>query len=58
MQIIETALIRGLNDLLLASDAGACFILILLDLSPTFDTSDHSVLLNNLENWLGVVILP
>lgn len=43
-----------LNDLLLARDAGASCILILCDLSAAFDTLDHSILFNCLENCVGI----
>uniref|UniRef100_A0A8C2DZ60 Reverse transcriptase domain-containing protein n=1 Tax=Cyprinus carpio TaxID=7962 RepID=A0A8C2DZ60_CYPCA len=50
----ETALVKVVNDLLLASDSGALSILILLDLSSAFDTFDHMLLLNRLETIFGV----
>lgn len=49
----ETALIRALNDLLLAAAAGMYSILIVLDLSSAFGTVDHSVLLERLKNLVG-----
>ncbi len=50
----ETALIRGTNDLLLSSDCGFISLLLLLDLSTAFDTIDHHMLLNRLENSVGI----
>ena len=46
----ETALVRVHNDsILLAVDNSCCAVLLLLDLSPAFDTVDHNLLLNRLE---------
>ena len=54
----ETALVRVVNDLLMANDSGSVNILILLDLSAAFDTISHSVLLNRLEKSLGIIGTP
>ncbi len=50
----EYALLKVLNDLLLAVDSGKCGVLVLLDLSSAFDTIDHSILLRWLEVYVGI----
>ena len=40
----ESALLRVFNDIFLATDAGQCVILVLLDLTAAFDTVDHDIL--------------
>jgi hypothetical protein len=50
----ETALLRVMNDLLLAVDKGDGAALVLLDLSAAFDTIDHTVLLSCLECRFGL----
>ncbi len=50
----ETALIRVKNDLPLSSDHGCISLLVLLDLSAVFNTIDHNIILNRLENSVGI----
>ena len=50
----ETALTKVLNDIRMNSDSSKNTILVLLDLSAAFDTIDHSILLDRLENWVGL----
>lgn len=42
--------------LISASDAGLCSVLALLDLSATFDTVDQQILMNKLEQLVGILV--
>jgi len=53
----ETALIRVTNDFLLSSDRGCISLSVLLDLSAAFDTIDHNILLNRIENYVGIRVI-
>ncbi len=50
----ETALLKVTDDIRVNSDAGRCTVPVLLDLSAAFDTIDHNILIDPLENWEGV----
>ena len=54
----ETALIRVQNDILTAIDNRRTVILLLLDLSATFNTVDHNILLSRLQERFGVTGKP
>ena len=51
----ETALLKVQNDILISMDNKAVTLLVLLDLSAAFDTTEHSILLNILQQDVGVV---
>ena len=42
------------NDIRLNTDAGKVSVLALLDLSAVLDTVDHAILLQRLEDWVGI----
>ncbi len=50
----ETALVKVVNDLRINCDNGRVSILVLLDLSAAFDIVDHNILIERLENWVGL----
>ncbi len=53
-QSTETALIKIINNIRLNSYSGKISVLVLLDLGAAFDTVDHNILLERLENWFGL----
>ncbi len=50
----ETAILKVHSDILLNLENKQCVLLVLLDLSAAFDTIDHNILLNRLENRFGI----
>ena len=50
----ETALLKVQNDILMSMDNKKVTLLVLLNLSAAFDTTEHSVLLNILQQDVGV----
>ena len=50
----ETTLLKIHNDILSSMDDGRVTALTLFDLSATYDTKDHTVLLRRLGDWFGV----
>ena len=51
----ETALLRVQSDILMSMDRQEVTLLILLDLSAAFDTIDHTILLDILDNDFGII---
>ncbi len=39
---------------MMASDAGECSVLVLLDLSSAFDTVDHGIMIDRLRQWVRI----
>ncbi len=48
------ALVRVINDLKTSANDNEAAVLVTLDLSATFDTVDQNILIEWLENWLGI----
>ena len=51
----ETAVLRVLNDILCSANGGDLVLLVLRDLSTAFNTIDHSILLQRLQNEFNVI---
>ena len=56
--ITETELLKVKADILKVMDNQEVTCLVLLDLSATFDTVDHKILLEGLENYFGINSIP
>ena len=50
----ETAFLKLMNDIMLAMDSKCVTPLVLLDLSAAFDTINHEILINQLQNKVGL----
>ena len=50
----ETALVKITNDLRVSADKKQVSVLLLLDQTAAFDTIDHSILIQRLEQWIGL----
>ena len=50
----ETALVKVMDDLLLAVDKGDEAILVMLDYSAAFETINHACLINTLQDTYGI----
>lgn len=50
----ETALVKVVNDMSVKRDAGKLSVLVLLDSSAAFDSVDHKILIDRLQNWIGL----
>ena len=50
----DTAILKIHNDILRVMDNGECTLLVMLDLSASFDMVDHPILVKRLNNTFGV----
>ena len=51
---METALLKVSSDIMMFADSGKCTVLVLLDLSSSFDTVSHQILLRRLRDEVGL----
>lgn len=54
LTIAETALVRVVNEIRINADWNPLFIVVLLDLSATFDMTDRSFQLERLQKLIGL----
>ena len=54
----KTAILLALDNIYNSIDLGSLTLLVSLDLSPAFDTIDHSILLSILHTSFGISALP
>uniref|UniRef100_A0A672H2B5 Reverse transcriptase domain-containing protein n=1 Tax=Salarias fasciatus TaxID=181472 RepID=A0A672H2B5_SALFA len=50
----ETALLKVSSEILISADLGRYTVLVLVDLSSAFDTVDHQILINKLQDLIGL----
>ncbi|KAL9981312.1 hypothetical protein ACROYT_G009999 [Oculina patagonica] len=50
----ETALLKVMNDIMLGMNSKCVTLLVLLDLSAAFDSVNHGILINRLQNKVGL----
>ena len=50
----ETAVLKVITDVLRAADGGQVCLLCMLDLSAAFDTVDHDILIDRLQQSFGI----
>uniref|UniRef100_A0A669CA98 Reverse transcriptase domain-containing protein n=1 Tax=Oreochromis niloticus TaxID=8128 RepID=A0A669CA98_ORENI len=51
---MKTALVKVMNDILIATDHGKYAVLVLLDMTAAFDTVDHDLLISRLQHCVGI----
>ena len=53
----ETAMLKVISYVFLAADSGQVTLLGLLDLSASFDTIDHNILISRLHHAFGIQVI-
>lgn len=51
--VLSQQVLKVLNNVLLTVDSGDAAVLVLIDLSAAFDTTDHEILIARLERFIG-----